>query len=119
MDPHALRRLYVRRLAIIALALMGAGAMLAARADASTPPTTPPSTPTTSASKPEITPAADLAPVNIVQVSGLIDEILIDEIESSIREAERSGAQALILQVNSRGAVVSRDRMASLLEAMN
>ena len=57
-----------------------------------------------------------LAPVDVVQVSGLIDEILIDEISLSITQAGSNGSQAIILQMNSSGASVSRDRMAVLLE---
>ena len=59
--------------------------------------------------------AADLAPVNVVQVSGLIDEILIDKIATSVHDATTDGSQAVILQINSSGAVVSRERMAALL----
>ncbi|HRE02068.1 MAG TPA: hypothetical protein PLV68_12270 [Ilumatobacteraceae bacterium] len=59
-----------------------------------------------------------LAPVDVVQVSGLIDEILIDEIEVAIRDAVANGSQALILQVNSPGAVVGRDRMTDLVETL-
>jgi membrane-bound serine protease (ClpP class) len=56
------------------------------------------------------------APVDVVQVSGLVDEILVDEITQSIERASTNGAQALVLQMNTGGAVVSRDRMTTLLE---
>jgi membrane-bound serine protease (ClpP class) len=42
----------------------------------------------------------------VLQVSGFIDPILVDAIESAIDRAEREGSQALILQVNSEGTVV-------------
>jgi len=58
---------------------------------------------------------ADLAPVDVVEVSGLVDEIVADSIEDALVRAESNGAQAVILQVNTKGAVVGRDRMASLL----
>ena len=58
--------------------------------------------------------ASDLAPVNVVQVSGLIDEILIDKITTTLKAAETDGAQAVVLQMNSSGAVVSRSRIAHL-----
>ena len=61
-------------------------------------------------------PSDQLAPVDVVQVSGMIDEILIDEISLSISQAGSNGSQAIILQMNSSGASVSRDRMAVLLE---
>ncbi|HZX54277.1 MAG TPA: NfeD family protein [Ilumatobacteraceae bacterium] len=63
-------------------------------------------------------PGVDLAPVDVVQVSGLIDEILVDEIQTAIRRSESDGAQALILQMNSGGAVVSRDRMEDLMQSV-
>ncbi len=60
--------------------------------------------------------ASDLAPVDIVAVSGLIDEVVVASIENAIKRSESNGAQALVLQLNSRGAVVSHERMAGLLE---
>ncbi len=60
--------------------------------------------------------AADVAPVDVQQVSGLMDEILVTEIRDAIRRADDDGSQALILQINSRGAVVGRDTMENLLE---
>lgn len=59
--------------------------------------------------------ADDLAPVDVVEVSGLVDEIVADSIEDALDRAEGNGAQAVILQVNTKGAVVGRDRMAELL----
>jgi membrane-bound serine protease (ClpP class) len=61
-------------------------------------------------------PAAALAPVDVFEVSGLIDPILANEIEQAIDRAESNDAQALILQLNSRQAVVSRERMTQLAE---
>jgi len=62
-------------------------------------------------------PAADnpLAPVDVVEVSGLIDRISADSIRTSLARSETNGAQAVILQVNTRGAVIGRDAMAALL----
>lgn len=60
--------------------------------------------------------ASDLAPVDIVAVSGLIDEVVVASIENAIKRSESNGAQALVLQLNSRGAVISHERMAGLLE---
>ncbi len=60
--------------------------------------------------------ASDLAPVDIVAVSGLIDEVVVASIENAIERSESNGAQAMVLQLNSRGAVVSHERMAGLLE---
>ena len=59
--------------------------------------------------------AADLTPVDVQEVSGLLNEIQAQAIEKALVRSSREGSQALILQVNTRGAVISRDRMAELL----
>lgn len=69
-------------------------------------------------------PAAEAAPaqaeedgyVSVIEVSGLLDEVLVDFVETQIVEAEDSGALALVLQLNSGGAVVSDARFDDLLE---
>lgn len=58
--------------------------------------------------------AEALAPVDVLQVSGLIDRILVDEIEQAITRAETNNAQALILQMNSKASLVGRDEMKRL-----
>ena len=103
----------MRRLAIILLASAAGIGLLAPPANASTPPTTDPGAAPSTA--PATTDPVKLAPVNVVQVSGLIDEILVDKVVTSLRDATTDGSQAVILQINSSGAVVSRDRMAYLL----
>ena len=55
-------------------------------------------------------------PVDVLQVSGLFDEIVVSAIDDAIERSDESGAQALVLQVNSRGAVIGRDAMRDLLE---
>ena len=68
---------------------------------------------------PTTTPGVEgLLPVDVLQVSGLFDSIVADEVEKSIIDAERDGAQALILQVNSKGSVVGRDRMREIYDAI-
>jgi len=88
----------VRRLAIAVLVtlagLVTLGGPAAAQDDADTP---------------------DLV-VDVVQVSGLVDPILLDSIRSAIDKAEADGVQALVLQMNSRGTVVSSDDIEDLLE---
>lgn len=59
---------------------------------------------------------ASLAPVDVFQVSGLVDPIVADQIEEAIDRAESNDAQALVLQMNTRGAVVSRERMEELAD---
>jgi len=103
----------LRRLAIILLAAAAGLALVAPPAGAAAPPSTGPAKSASS------TDASDLAPVNVVQVSGLIDEILIDKITTTLKAAETDGAQAVILQMNSSGAVVSRGRMADLATVLH
>ena len=105
----------MRRLAIAlisaALALAVGLGLCAPSAGASTPPTDPPATDVTDA----VTSAVDLKPVDVLQVSGLFDAVVVDSIRSAIHDSADRGAQALILQMNSSGAVVSRDEMSRLL----
>lgn len=56
-----------------------------------------------------------LAPVDVVEVSGLVDNIVADNIASSLQRSQSNGAQAIILQMNTRGAVIGRERMEELL----
>jgi len=59
------------------------------------------------------------APVfDVIQISGLLDQIVADFIEGSIAKAENDGSGGLILQVNSTGAVVSDQRVAELARAI-
>jgi len=59
-----------------------------------------------------------LSPVDVVEVSGLINNIVAKNIETAIVRSQTNGSQALILQVNSKGAVVSRERMSTLLASI-
>ena len=54
--------------------------------------------------------------VSVVEVSGLLDRVLVDFVETELEEAEDEGAIALVLQLNSRGAVVDRSRIEALAE---
>jgi membrane-bound serine protease (ClpP class) len=63
--------------------------------------------------------ATTLAPVDVVEVSGLIDSIVADSIEHAIERSQSNGAQAVIFQLNSKGAVVDRDRMTEVLTAIS
>jgi membrane-bound serine protease (ClpP class) len=55
-------------------------------------------------------------PVDVLQVAGFFDDIVVDEILVAIDRAAADGSQALVLQVDSRGAVVDEATMADLLE---
>ncbi len=52
--------------------------------------------------------------VQVIEVSGLLDRVLVDYVEGELRDAERTGALALVLQLNSKGAVVSQGRLDEL-----
>lgn len=56
-----------------------------------------------------------VAPVDVLQVSGLFDDIVVAEIHDAIDRSLADGSQALILQVDSRGSVVSDEVMADLM----
>ena len=59
--------------------------------------------------------SADVGRVDVLQVSGFIDPILVDAISDAIEGASDGEAQALILQVNSDATVVDDDTVADLL----
>lgn len=92
----------MRRLLTAALAGVAAGVVLATAAAAQAP-----------------VDAGELAPVDVFEVSGLIDAVMVDEIAKAIDRAVEGDAQALILQMNTRGAVVSRSDMARLAERIH
>src|SRR5256885_4731554 len=52
--------------------------------------------------------------VDVIQVSGYIDPVVAQLIDASIGDAERTGASALVLQLDSPGSVVSAGRLARL-----
>jgi membrane-bound serine protease (ClpP class) len=54
--------------------------------------------------------------VAVIEVSGLLDDVLVDFVESEIADARDAGAIALVLQLNSSGAVVSEGRLDQLVE---
>ena len=95
-----MRRLAIALVGLGAVAfLVGAGSAGRAAADAGTSAT-----------------AASTPRVDVVQASGLLDDVLAHQIEQSITDAETGTVQALIIQLNSKGSVVSRSRAARLAE---
>ena len=60
-------------------------------------------------------PATDVGRVDVLQVSGYFDPILVDAIDAAIDRAVDENSQALILQVNSDGTVVDDDVVEDLL----
>lgn len=52
----------------------------------------------------------------VTKISGLLDPVMADFMESSLDEADDTGAVLLVLQVNSKGAVISDSRLESLAD---
>lgn len=50
--------------------------------------------------------AAERGHVDVVEVSGLLDRVVVDFVYDALASAEESGAEALVIQLNSGGAVV-------------
>ncbi|MGA0959284.1 MAG: NfeD family protein [Ilumatobacteraceae bacterium] len=57
-----------------------------------------------------------LPAVDVLQVSGLVDSIVADEIERALERAVTDGSQAIVLQINSKASVIGRDKMRDLYE---
>jgi membrane-bound serine protease (ClpP class) len=56
--------------------------------------------------------------VEVVEVSGLLDPILVSFVEDRIEAANAEGIVALVLQLNSSGSVVSEERVVGLAQRM-
>jgi membrane-bound serine protease (ClpP class) len=104
-----LRRLLIALLGIIAAAVMSAviSAPAVAQSDDGVDPPS------------EADRVATAPDVDILQVNGLFDDIVVDEIIRSIDRAVDNGSQALVLQTDSKGAVVSDARMVELMRAVD
>lgn len=57
--------------------------------------------------------------VQIVKISGLLDPVLANFLEATIDQAEARGSKGLVLQINSRGAVISDARLVELAEKLH
>ena len=58
--------------------------------------------------------APKVPPINVIEVSGLLDPVQADFIRTAIDRAESQDVQALVIQLNSRKAVIDDDQMADL-----
>lgn len=56
--------------------------------------------------------------VRVLKVSGLIDPVLASFVEDEVRAAETGGVTAVVLQLNSDGAVVGDERLDEVVEAI-
>src|SRR4051794_18421597 len=52
--------------------------------------------------------------VHVITISGLIDPVQADFLHHAVGEAERDGAQALVVQLNSGGGVLSQAQLEDL-----
>ncbi len=96
----------MRRLAITLLGILAVLGFLAPTADAQS----------SDDSETTTTGGATNEPIDVLQVNGLFDDIVVNEIGNAIERAVDQNSQALVLQVNVRGAVASDDDMATLFE---
>lgn len=53
--------------------------------------------------------------VDVIEVIGLVDAVQVDFVGDALRAAEEGGAEALIIQVNSRGGIADRPDLDALL----
>lgn len=100
----------MRRLAIGMLVTLAGLMMLGAPSGATAPDSD------TSGGTADATETETVGRVDVLQVSGLIDTILAESIRDAIEIADREGSQALVLQVNSQGTVISDDEVEALLD---
>ncbi len=60
----------------------------------------------------------DYGQVDIVEVSGHLDPVLADFVGASIESSNEAGSRAIVLQINSGGAVVTEERVVDLAEVI-
>ena len=63
--------------------------------------------------------ADDVAPVDVLQVDGLLDHVVASEIITAVERSATNGAQALILQVNSKGSLLTNEEIDEVLVALS
>lgn len=116
-----MRRLAIALLAAPLVGAIGLSSLAPALAGAATDTTIPTDTVVVAEPTAEVTSVGAeattdaLAPVDVLQVSGLFDEVMVDAIVAAIDRAESGDSQALVLQLNTGGAVVSDDTMRDLV----
>lgn len=93
----------MRRLSVIGLCIAMAGLVLGLWSPAGADPVRP--------AAPAPGPRDEVV---VLKVSGLLDPILADFIERSIRDAENAGVLGVVLQVKSSGSVLTQDRFERL-----
>ena len=58
------------------------------------------------------------AHVDVIELSGLVDRVVADFVTDAIEDAERTGAEALVVQLDSSGVIADDGRFARLLVAV-
>ena len=107
-----------RAVSVLLLALGISLGIIGAMATASAIPATAPDTPTPP--RPAVRVENGDPFVDVIEVSGLIDPVMKQFILDSLDTAERDGAEALVIQLNSPGSVLSRKELDGLeLELRN
>jgi len=102
----------LRRLAISTLTLMAGLTLLGPSVQAQSDDTVAPEV---VSDTPADTPSDPVGRVDVLQVSGFVDPILVEAIGEAIDRADADNSQALILQVNSDATVVDDDVVEELL----
>ena len=62
--------------------------------------------------------AGKRAHVDVIEVIGLVDDIQVDFVKDALREAEEGGAEALLIQVNSRNGIVDKGTLDALVRRL-
>ncbi len=112
-----------RLLMLFAVALLGAAVFLPA-AQATSPTPSSPTTPATPAAKTSATNPTTKTPagrgpfVDIIEVAGYIDPVNAQFVENSLLKAKRDGAQALLIQLDSPGSLLSPEQQRRLDAAL-
>ncbi len=106
--PRVVRATAASLLVAVALGFL---ALVSPAASASTEPS--PETTTTTAAAEGAT-DDDPGRVSVIKAEGLIDPVLADFIERSVRDGERAGVIAVVIQLDSTGSVVSGERLERL-----
>ena len=60
--------------------------------------------------------ATKVPPINVIEVTGLLDPVQADFIEKAIDRAESQHVQALVIQLNSKKAVIDDEDMSALVD---
>lgn len=113
----------MRRLPILGLIFVLVGSLLAfaspAGAQQPTTSTTDANPSSTTSVPADEEPTGDPGRLSVIKVQGLLDPVLADFIERSVRDGSDAGLVAVVLQVDSAGSVVSDERLVELARTIH